>query len=113
MASKVTAVTEVVLTESSMEIPEAAAPEEVSSDQPDAGNQDSADELPSDQPDTGNQTVYHLGMVNTVQKSGSVWRIPVMTNETVVWYKVDTGAQVSILPRSEYRRLRQHSRLCP
>jgi hypothetical protein len=52
-------------------------------------------------------------MVSTVQKSGSVWRIPLEINGTVVTFKVDTGAQVSILPCSEYRRLRQNSKLCP
>ena len=52
-------------------------------------------------------------MMGAVQASGKVWRIPLLTNGTMVSYKGDTGAEVSLLPRVVYNRLHQKSELRP
>lgn len=57
--------------------------------------------------------VHQLGKIETVQDTGAVWRIPIVTNGTTVSFKVDTGAQVSILPRETYNRLHQKPKLTP
>ena len=57
--------------------------------------------------------VYNLGMIGAVQESGRVWRIPLLTNGTMVSHKVDTGAEVSLLLRVVYNRLHQKAELHP
>lgn len=57
--------------------------------------------------------LYTLGMIGAVQTSGKVWRIPLLTNGTMVTYKVDTGAEVSLLPREIYNKLHQKTPLRP
>ena len=57
--------------------------------------------------------VYNLGMIGVIQTSGKAWRIPLLTNGTMVSYKVDTGAEVILLPRAVYNRLHRKSELRP
>lgn len=56
---------------------------------------------------------YYLGTIGSAQQSDMVWRVPLMTNGRRVSYKVDTGAQVSILPKSVYNQLPDKPSLRP
>ena len=50
------------------------------------------------------EDIFCVG-VNTEKKSNSDWSIYLCSNGTDVEYKVDTGAQVNILPKNIFNKL--------
>ena len=77
------------------------------------GNMNKEGGAPAQLPDndTKLQIFHTLGMLTTKEKNQSVWKVPLMINGTSVACKVDTGAEVSVLPRVVYDRLHQCSKL--
>ena len=77
------------------------------------GNMDKEGGAPAQLPDNeiNLQTVYILGMLATEEKNQSVWKVPLIINGTSVVCRVDTGAEVSVLPRVVYDLLHQRPKL--
>ena len=65
----------------------------------------------TESPDGGSSPLYSLGMITAEQEVPSAWKIPITINGMTISFKVDTGAEVSILPRSIYNRLQRRPKL--
>ena len=55
--------------------------------------------------------IYQLGTIKDAESNEDDWRVMAQTNGTEVMFKVDTGAEASILPKTVYNRLRHKPKL--
>ena len=62
---------------------------------------------------TNQESDTHPLFIAALEGSGDSWRVPITTNGSIVTYKVDTGAQVNVLPRHIYQQLQHKPALKP
>ena len=62
---------------------------------------------------TNQESDTHPLFIAALEGSGDSWRVPITTKGSIVTYKVDTGAQVNVLPRHIYWQLQHKPALKP